>query len=88
MLAWRRTADGWALNLDGTDAAREFTLPRVELHAGPQGWTGVCHLENGTSRQLSVGRSASARAAMRAALREALLVLGPGYESAVRPLLA
>ncbi len=26
-------------------------LPLIELHTGPEGWTCVCHLENGTSRR-------------------------------------
>jgi hypothetical protein len=87
MTSWARTPDGWAVNLDGTDAAREFTLPRVELHSGPRGWTCVCHLEGGTSRALPIGPAASAAGAKRAAIERALAALGERYEAVLRALL-
>lgn len=87
MISWTRTLDGWAVNLDGTDAGREFTLPRIELHSGPDGWTCVCHLQDGTSRRVPIGHSASAAAAKRAGIEEALLALGTRYESELRALL-
>ncbi len=87
MISWSRTLDGWAVNLDGTDAAREFTLPRIELHSGAQGWTCVCHLPDGTSRQVPLGPAPSAAAAKRAGVEEALLVFGTRYESELRALL-
>jgi hypothetical protein len=87
MTAWVRTEDGWAVNLDGTDAAREFALPRLELHSGSHGWTCVCHLEDGTTRPLVMGPASTAAAARRAAVEHALAALGPPYEAALRKLL-
>ena len=84
MLAWARIPDGWALNLDGSDASRSFSLPRLELHAGPGGWTGVCHLPDGTSRPAAVGAAPTADAAKRAAVEEARRTLGPPWEEALR----
>ena len=84
MTSWVRTPDGWAVNLDGTDAAREFTLPRIELHSGPRGWTCVCHLEGGTSRALPIGAPADAAEAKRAAIESALVALGDRYEPVLR----
>ncbi len=87
MTAWTRTPDGWAVNLDGTDASREFTLPRIELHSGARGWTCVCHLEDGTTRPLAIGASSTAAEARRVAVEHALAALGPPYEAALRKLL-
>ncbi|HEY6006624.1 MAG TPA: hypothetical protein VIV57_27335 [Anaeromyxobacter sp.] len=87
MLSWNRTLDGWAVNLDGTNAAHEFTLPRIELHSGPGGWTCVCRLQDGTARPVAVGAATSAGEAKRACVEEALLALGTRYESALRALL-
>jgi hypothetical protein len=87
MGAWVRTADGWAVNLDGTDASRDFTLPRIELHSGAGGWTAVCHLEGGSSRTLAIGSAASALLAKRAAVERALAVLGDAHAAALRALL-
>jgi hypothetical protein len=88
MISWVQTPDGWAVNLDGTNAAAGFSLPRVELHSGPRGWTCVCHLANGTSRQLPLGDVASTSAAKRAALAAASPMLGAQYEPELRALLA
>jgi len=87
MISWVQTTYGWAVNLDGTNAAAEFTLPRVELHSGPRGWTCVCHRQNGMSRQLPLGSATSAPAAKRAALLEALPAVGAQYEPELRALL-
>lgn len=87
MISWSQTPYGWAVNLDGTNAASEFTLPRVELHSGPRGWTCLYHRQNGTSAQLPVGSAPSAPAAKRAALLEALTGLGAPYDSELRALL-
>lgn len=87
MISWARTPDGWAVNLDGTNAAREFRLPRLELHSGRQGWTSVCHLEDGTQRPLPLGSSESASEAKRIAVAEALRALGARYEPKLRALL-
>ncbi len=87
MAGWTRTEDGWAVNLDGTDAEREFTLPRLELHSGPHGWTCVCHLEGGTQRTLAIADAATAAQARRAAVESAMAALGERYEAALRRLL-
>lgn len=80
MKGWARTGDGWALNLDGSDAAAGFSLPRLELHASPAGWQCVFHLADGTSHHPRCPTDSIA-AAKRAALRQARLVVGPGYEA-------
>lgn len=87
MVGWARTPDGWAVNLDGTDAARQFSLPRLELHAGARGWTCVCHLPDGTSRPVHTGGQATLAGAKRAAVEEALRVLGGTYDRELRSLL-
>jgi len=86
VIAWAKTLDGWAVNLDGTNAA-QFSLPRLELHSGPQGWTCVCLHGNGTSLALPLGGAASTPAAKRAAAEEALLAFGTRYEPELRALL-
>lgn len=86
MTAWTHTEDGWAVNLDGTDAAREFTLPRIELHSGPHGWTGVCHLADGTTRPLAIGPASTAAEARRIAVEHAAAALGATYAPALRKL--
>ncbi len=80
MISWSKTEDGWAVNLDGTNAAGEFRLPRIELHSGPKGWTCICHRQNGTSLKLQLGAAPSAPAAKQVAA-EAMLALGTPYES-------
>jgi hypothetical protein len=87
MIAWARTKDGWALNLDGSDGAQAFALPRLELHAGAGGWTAVCHLPDGETRPVALGALPSALAAKRAAVESALRCLGPPWDAALRPLL-
>jgi hypothetical protein len=89
MMNWDRTENGWAVNLDGTDAALTFTLPRIEVRSSPRGWACVCHLENGTSRLVPLGDSTSAAAAMRAGMEGSLTaVVGTQYEPELRALLA
>lgn len=75
------------MNLDGTNASARFSLPRIELHSGPSGWTCVCHRQNGTSVKLPLGAGPSAAAARHAAA-EAMLALGTSYEAALLALLA
>jgi hypothetical protein len=87
MTAWARISDGWALNLDGTDAARSFSLPRLELHSGAGGWTCAFHLPDGTSRVVSIGSVPTAVAAKRVAVEEALRALGPPWDATLRALL-
>ncbi len=83
MAAWTRTPDGWAVNLDGSDAAAAFSLPRIELHSGPRGWTAVCHLEGGTSRTLEIGHAGTAAEARRAAVEHARAALGDRWQGIV-----
>jgi hypothetical protein len=86
VLAWCKTEDGWAVNLDGTNAAAAFTLPRIELHSGPQRWTCVCHRQNGTSVKLALGLIETAAAAKHLAV-EAMLALGTQHDEALLSLL-
>ena len=87
MISWARTADGWAVNLDGTDAALAFSLPRIELHSSPRGWACVCHLGNGTTRTIPLDSSATVAAAMRVAVQDGLAALGASYGPQLRDLL-
>ncbi len=86
MISWCKTLEGWAVNLDGTNAAHAFSLPRIELHASPAGWTCICHRSNGTSVKLPLGTGPSAQAAKRAAA-EAMLALGTPYQESLLELL-
>jgi hypothetical protein len=87
MKGWARTGDGWALNLDGSDAAAGFSLPRLELHSSPTGWQCVCHLADGTSHRPR-GQAESTSSAKGAVLREARSLLGSGYAGVLDELLA
>jgi hypothetical protein len=58
MTRWARTAEGWAVNLDGSDAGVVFSLPRVEV----QGWRLPCLLSDGTQRERAAGSRAEAAA--------------------------
>jgi len=49
--SWARTADGWALNLDGSDASTAFSLPRLEVHPSVRGWRSLCLLLDGTRHE-------------------------------------
>lgn len=55
MIGWARIAEGWAANLDGSDAAKVFSLPRLEVRAGATGWQSLCLMPDGT-RHAQVGR--------------------------------
>jgi hypothetical protein len=90
MIFWSQTEDGWAVNLDGTNAALQFTLPRIEIRSGPRGWTCACHLDDGTSHLVPLGRPANAAAAMRAGAEGSLAAVGARaqqYETGLRELL-
>ena len=87
MIFWSRTDDGWAVNLDGTDAALTFTLPRIEIRSSPRGWACACHLDNGTSRLVPLGYPATTAAAMRAGIEGSLVAVGAQYEPELRSLL-
>lgn len=55
-VGWARTSAGWALNVDGSDAASTFSLPRLEVLAGAHGWLSRCLLPDGT-RHEHLGRA-------------------------------
>jgi hypothetical protein len=86
VISWCKTPDGWAVNLDGTNASAVFSLPRIELISGPNGWTCVCHRQNGTFVKLPLGVGATAQAAKHAAA-EAMLALGTSYDAQLLALL-
>ncbi len=88
MIFWSRTSDGWAVNLDGTDAASGFALPRVELHSSPQGWVCACHRPDGTSRVVQLGHPGSVAEAMRLAVEGSLGAFGGEHDADLRALLA
>jgi len=83
MSGWARTADGWAANLDGSDAAAVFSLPRLELRTSTVGWRSVCLLADGTLRESSNGLMGSVVAAKAAALEQAGRMLGPAHAAAL-----
>jgi len=86
MVFWSRTADGWAVNLDGSNATAEFRLPRIELHSGGAGWTCVCHCSDGMTVKLPLSATSTASGAKRLAARTAIAALGASYEADLRAL--
>ena len=88
MIFWSRTENGWAVNLDGTDAASRFALPRLELRPSPRGWLCACHMTNGTSRLVPLRRPGGLGEAMREAIEGCLGALGSEREADLRALLA
>lgn len=82
MKGWARTGEGFAANLDGSDAGRQFSLPRLELRSGPGGWECRCMLPDGTAVEVRApgGSIAGAKAALVARARS---VLGPDYAPAL-----
>jgi hypothetical protein len=87
MSAWARTAEGWALNLDGSNAALVFSLPRLEVRSSAQGWRSLCLLSDGTLRERAEGSIGSVLAAKAAAVEQAVRMLGPAHASALAALL-
>jgi len=81
---WARTADGWAANLDGSDAATVFSLPRLELRASTLGWRNVCLLADGTLRETLNRSVGSVVAAKASALEQAGRMLGPEHAAALQ----
>lgn len=75
------------MNLDGTNAALEFTLPRIEIRSSARGWACACHLANGTSRRVPLGNPPTAAAAMRAGMVASLSAVGAEYEAELRALI-
>jgi hypothetical protein len=86
MTGWARTADGWAFNVDGTDAAMGFSLPRLELHSSAQGWQCHCLLTDGRSHRTR-GPTGSIAAAKQTTIEEARTVLGAEYAGVLDELL-
>lgn len=87
MVTWTRTGEGWAVNLDGTDATSRFALPRLELRSSPEGWQCMCLLADGRSHRIR-GAVGSLQAARRTTVEEARAVLGAEYGPALDALLA
>jgi hypothetical protein len=85
MTAWARTSEGFAANLDGTDAAREVSFPRLELRSGPGGWECRCLLADGTSVDAR-GRHGSTSEAKATVVERARSVLGPEWARALETL--
>jgi hypothetical protein len=77
MTRWSRIADGWAVNLDGTDAALVFSLPRVEVHSSPRGWQSSCFLEDGRQTEWTPPYPGGVAATMADALAQAARLLAP-----------
>lgn len=79
MSAWARTTDGWAMNLDGSDGALVFSLPRIELQSSSRGWRCFCFLANGSRREWACGPVDSLAAAKALAAEQAQGFIGaPG----------
>lgn len=87
MTAWVKTPDGWALNVDGSDAARVFSLPRLEVRSTAQGWRSLCLMPDGTVRDRPEGSAFSVVAAKAAALEQARRMLGAGQAATLAALL-
>lgn len=81
-MGWTRTAEGFAANLDGSDAARQVTFPRLELRSGPAGWECRCLLPDGTATGAQ-GRHGSIMEAKAAVVERARAVLGPPWLAAL-----
>ena len=82
MTGWTRTTEGFAVNLDGTDAAREVTFPRLELRSGPAGWECRCLLPDGTAVDAH-GRHGSTAEAKATVVARARSILGPEWTRAL-----
>jgi len=85
MARWTRTSEGFAANLDGSDASREVSFPRLELRSGPAGWECRCLLQDGKEIDTHgrYGSTAQAKAAIVACARAAL---GPEWAGALNAL--
>jgi hypothetical protein len=70
MSIWARTPDGWAMNLDGSNGALAFSLPRIELQSTRVGWRALYLLADGRRREWSCPAEDSLRAAQASALAE------------------
>lgn len=83
MAGWTKTGDGWAVNLDGSDAGSGFSLPRVELRSTGRGWTCVCRLANGMALERPGPLSGSVPETKRAAVAQARTALGGLWKAAL-----
>jgi len=88
MTAWAKTAEGWALNVDGSDASRVFSLPRLEVRSSTEGWLSRCLMPDGTMRDHPRGSAISAAAAKAVALEQAARMLDPAHAASLASLLA
>ena len=77
MSGWARVASGWAMNLDGSDAAAGFSLPRLEVHPTAAGWRCLCLRQDGT-REDRPGRAGGTVYEARAAAEAAWGTAGAG----------
>jgi hypothetical protein len=75
MSEWARTPAGWAMNLDGSNGALVFSLPRLELQSSATGWRSLCFLADGSRRELFGGSMDSLMAAKASAVERARGVL-------------
>ena len=82
MPRWARIADGWAVNLDGSDAAAGVSFPRLELRAGAGGWECACLLPDGTTLRVA-SRAGSRHDAQRLLAARVRDVLGPEWKGAL-----
>lgn len=82
MPRWGRLEDGFAANLDGSDAAAGVSFPRLELRSGVGGWQCACLLPDGTTMQVQV-RAGSRLEAQRALVERARAVLGAEWAAAL-----
>ena len=64
------------MNLDGSNGALAFSLPRVELRSSPRGWRGLCFLADGTCREWDCGSVDSLAAAKAQAADQAQRLIG------------
>ncbi len=87
-MAWVCSERGWTINLDGSDASQKKGLPRLEITCGPDNqWTSLCILPDNSCR-MRTGGMRTREAAQRAAIEEALTVLGSEYRPLLEQLLA
>lgn len=82
MTRWARITGGWAANLDGSDAAKGFTLPRVEVQATPQGFRSACYLPDGRRSEWTSAYPGGSAAAMADAVAHANRLLASGSGAA------
>ncbi len=82
MTRWSRTTAGWAVNLDGTDAALAFSLPRVEVRSSPGGWQSACFLADGRQTEWTAPYPGGSAAAMADALAHLRRLVGAAAPAA------